>query len=147
MLTGALLTLPSRERELAAPLRHVDGFPVLGLQRGLRPTRQQQPTTGLPLHRMRTGAAAWFPRSPFHRSTRAVSSYAAAASPRVRRPLDRISLVTDPAARRGCTASPLRHVPPVHHSARPCSPSTSSGPCWVCATRLPILGDWLFSVF
>src|ERR687892_1469249 len=37
VFTGDLLTFRSRNCELAVPLRHVRGFPTLGLLRGLRP--------------------------------------------------------------------------------------------------------------
>ena len=49
VFTGDLLTFQSLYCELAVPLRHVAGFPDLGLLRGLRPTPSHQLTTGLPV--------------------------------------------------------------------------------------------------
>jgi hypothetical protein len=49
MFTGDLLALQPRGCELAAGLRHVDGFPVLGLLRRLRPARDHQSTVDLPV--------------------------------------------------------------------------------------------------
>ena len=48
VFTGDLLAFQPLRCELAAPLRHVAGFPDLGLLRGSVPSRGHQPTTGLP---------------------------------------------------------------------------------------------------
>ncbi len=76
-------------RESAGPLRHVAGFPDLGLLRVLRPTPAASAGDG-PSHqatgcRLGSGPQGWFPRSPSDRSTGEAPSYAPAASPRLRR--------------------------------------------------------------
>ena len=48
--------IPALHCRLAGPLRHVTGFPALGLLRGLRPTPAHQSTTRLP------AAAGWLRR-------------------------------------------------------------------------------------
>ncbi len=68
VFTGDLLACQSRHCGLAVPLRHVAGFPDLGLLRGLRPTLG--PTADDEPARLRPGWSAgrapprWFPRSP-----------------------------------------------------------------------------------
>ncbi len=75
----------------AGSLRHVDGFPVPGLLRILRPTPAASAGDGrshLSSQRDgREGPPEWFPRSPWQRSTGLVPSYAPAASPWIRRRL------------------------------------------------------------
>ncbi len=75
--------------EHAGPLRHVAGFPDLGLLRVLRPIPPASAGDG-PSHLPpwlggREGPAGWFPRSLSNRSTGSAPSYAPAASPRLRR--------------------------------------------------------------
>ena len=68
VFTVDLLTFQSQRCGLAVPLRHVAGFPALGLLRGLRPTSGPSADGG-PARR-RPGwpggraAPRWFPRSP-----------------------------------------------------------------------------------
>ena len=91
VFTGGLLPLPWRYCSLAGSLRHVRGFPTLGLLRTLRPT--SGPTADSGPARRRTGCATgwaiprWFPRFTMNRSTGLVPSSSPAASPRVRRRL------------------------------------------------------------
>ena len=51
VFTSVLPAFQHFRYRLAGPLRHVTGFPGLGLLRGLRPTRCHQSTTGLPFRR------------------------------------------------------------------------------------------------
>src|SRR5690606_37142505 len=75
--------------EHAGPLRHVHGFPVLGLLRVLRPTSPASTGNGSsrpPCWRHDgEGPARWFPRSLLNPSTGSAPSYAPATSPRLRR--------------------------------------------------------------
>src|SRR5437660_2008447 len=87
VLTAGLLA-PQQGCTLAVRLRHVDGFPALGLLRGLRPLGSYRPTTCLPLTCLASrpeGGSRGFPRSPLNRSAEEVPSSAPATSPRVRR--------------------------------------------------------------
>jgi hypothetical protein len=75
----------------AGPLRHVVGFPDLGLLRVLRPTPTASvgdgPSRRTAGSRAGQGPPGWFPRSLPTRSTGSAPSYAPAASPRLpRRP-------------------------------------------------------------
>jgi hypothetical protein len=75
--------------EFAGPLRHVAGFPDLGLLRVLRPISTVSTGNG-PSQRptgcwSQRGPPRWFPRSLLNRSTGSVPNYAPAASPRLRR--------------------------------------------------------------
>ena len=75
--------------EHTGPLRHVTGFPDLGLLRVLRPTPpvsagnkpSRRPAGCWPVRE----PGGWFPRSLSNRSTGSASSYAPATSPRLRR--------------------------------------------------------------
>jgi hypothetical protein len=85
--SGLLVLHPCCEH--AGPLRHVAGFPNLGLLRVLRPTPTASADDG-PSHRTHRrwcgrGPPGWFPRSLLIRSTGSAPSYAPAASPRLRR--------------------------------------------------------------
>ena len=80
--------LAARRCDPAGPLRHVTGFPGLGLLRRPPPHPDaHQPTTRLPTGATSHGEgdAGWFPRSLSIRSTGSAPSYAPAASPRLRR--------------------------------------------------------------
>ena len=77
--------------EHTGPLRHVHGFPALGLLRVLRPTplastgdRSSRPFSALENGKGPTG---WFPRSLSNPSTGSAPSYAPATSPPLRRRL------------------------------------------------------------
>ena len=73
---------------LAGPLRHVRASRAPGLLRGLRPTHDRQPATGLPttgLDGPAGGRPRMVPTFPAHRSVRSASSSTPAASPRLRR--------------------------------------------------------------
>ena len=67
VFTADLLAFHSQHCELAAPLRHVAGFPVLGLLRGLRPilvsTADSGPARLRPGWAERRARSGWFPRS------------------------------------------------------------------------------------
>ena len=74
---------------MPASLRHVTGFPGLGLLRVLRPTPTASVGNG-PSRRPAgrwpgRGPPGWFPRSLSNPSTGSAPSYAPAASPRLRR--------------------------------------------------------------
>ena len=75
--------------EHAGPLRHVHGFPGLGLLRVLRPiptaSADDGPSHPSTLAGQRGGTTGWFPRSLSNRSTGSAPSYAPATSPRLRR--------------------------------------------------------------
>ena len=68
VFTGDLLTFQSRRCDLAVPLRHVAGFPGLGLLRGLRPIPEPSaddvPSRRRPGWPAGEGSPGWFPRSP-----------------------------------------------------------------------------------
>src|ERR1044071_10477372 len=86
VFTSALLVLhPCCEH--AGPLRHVTGFPDLGLLRVLRPTPAASADDGPSHHATGCGAgqgpSGWFPRSLLIRSTGSAPSYAPATSPRL----------------------------------------------------------------
>jgi hypothetical protein len=88
MFTGALLALQSRCCELAASLRHVHGFPVLGLLRRLRPSPGHQPTAGLPVTALAGGGEGdpkTVPTFAMHRSAGSAPCSSPAASPHLRR--------------------------------------------------------------
>jgi hypothetical protein len=89
VFTGDLLAFQSVCCEPAAALRHVAGFPGLGLLRRLRPTQAPTVDSGPARHQpgRPAGRAApgRFPRSCCDRLTGEVASCAPAASPRVRR--------------------------------------------------------------
>ena len=75
--------------EHTGPLRHVTGFPGLGLLRVLRPIPPASAGNGPSRRpaqcRSVREPAGWFPRSLPNRSTGSASSYAPATSPRLRR--------------------------------------------------------------
>jgi hypothetical protein len=79
-----------RAHEPAGSLRHVRGFPALGLLRTLRPTPRPS-ADDAPSRPARsacgpgTGAMGWVPTFTSNRSAGEVPSYAPAASPRLRR--------------------------------------------------------------
>lgn len=82
--------VPSLLHQSAGALRHVRGFPPLGLLRPLRPTTRPStddaPTrTGALGGRRRLGSLAVVPTFTADRSRREVPSYAPAISPRLRR--------------------------------------------------------------
>ena len=82
--------MPIPPCELAAPLRHVDGFPVRGLLRGLRPATTPSADDELSLGRttrMAAGSVMAVPMFTVNRLTGSASSCAPTASPRVRRRL------------------------------------------------------------
>ena len=88
MFTSGLLALRDR-CDPAGPLRHVAGFPDLGLLRVLRPIPAAS-VGDVPSHRpagcwSERGPPGWFPRSLLNRLTGEVPNYAPAASPRLRR--------------------------------------------------------------
>jgi len=82
--------IPVPPCELAASLRHVDGSPVLGLLRRLRPattpSADDEPSLGRTA-RLAVGSVATVPMFTVNRLTGWASSCAPAASPRVRRRL------------------------------------------------------------
>src|SRR3954470_20796857 len=111
--------------EHTGPLRHVTGFPDLGLLRVLRPIPPA--SAGDALSRRAAGCcpgrgrAGWFPRSLSNPSTGSAPSYAPAASPRLRRrpspwpPRRRHDPTKEfpPRQHRGgarCSAAPIRQV-------------------------------------
>ena len=75
--------------EHTGPLRHVTGFPGLGLLRVLRPippaSAGNKPSRQSATHRPVREPGGWFPRSLSNRLTGSASSYAPATSPRLRR--------------------------------------------------------------
>jgi hypothetical protein len=80
--------------EPAGPLRHVDGFPVLGLLPALRPTPRPSADDApsrhdLPGWQATDGNPGVVPTFTTNRSTGEVASYAPATSPRLRRRLHR----------------------------------------------------------
>ena len=80
--------IPIPPCELAAPLRHVDGFPALGLLRGLRPATTPSADDELSLGRttrLAAGSAVAVPMFTMNRLTGWAPSCAPTASPRVRR--------------------------------------------------------------
>ncbi len=82
--------IPIPPCELAAPLRHVDGFPVLGLLRGLRPATTPSADDELSLNRtarLVAGSVVAVPMFTVDRLTGSAPSCAPTASPRVRRRL------------------------------------------------------------
>jgi DnaB helicase-like protein len=79
IFTGDLLAFQSCHCEPAAALRHVPGFPRLGLIRRLRPA-PTLPADDVPAHpTTRRDASDRFPRSPQNRLTGSVPSFAPAA--------------------------------------------------------------------
>jgi hypothetical protein len=100
--------IPQPPCELAAPLRHVDGFPALGLLRGLRPATTPSADDELsqrPTARQATGSVMAVPMFTANRLTGWASSCAPTASPRVRRrlssrPPQQTSLISDGVASR-----------------------------------------------
>jgi hypothetical protein len=82
--------MPIPPYELAAPLRHVDGFPALGLLQGLRPATTPSADDELSLGRtarLAAGSVMTVPMFTVNRLTGSASSCAPTASPRVRRRL------------------------------------------------------------
>ena len=103
------------------PLRHVHGFPVLGLLRVLRPTSPAS-TGDRSSPPYRQGPTKWFPRSLSNPSTGSVPSYAPATSPRLRR-----SSSPWPPGR--------RHQPAKEFPARPSRSGARCNPAPICQVR------------
>ena len=107
--------------EHTGPLRHVHGFPVLGLLRVLRPTSPAS-TGDRSSPPYRQGPTKWFPRSLSNPSTGSVPSYAPATSPRLRR-----SPSPWPPGR--------RHQPAKEFPARPSRSGARCNPAPICQVR------------